>query len=115
MADGGAVDAGQGAGHVRGQVQVLGQPPGDDVVGEVDLAAGGGAVGDRLDAAVSAAGVSGLLAVGAEGDLQRGGQVVQIAGIKAGQRGVVQGLLRDAPGWFRPRGRGRGRGTGRTA
>jgi hypothetical protein len=94
---------------------VLAQAPGDHVVGEVDPAAGGGPAGDGLDAAASAAGVSGLLAAGAEGDFQRGSQGVQVAGVQAGERGMVQQAGGAAAGWLRWRGGDRvggGRGDG---
>ena len=109
MADGAGVDAEQGADGLHGQVQVLAQAEGDQVVGEVDPAVAVGAVPvpDGVDAAAAAAGVVALLAAGAGRDVQGCGQGVQVAGVHAGQRGVVQDGLGAAAGtlrfrlWFR--------------
>ena len=88
---------------VAGQVEVLAQAQGEDVVGEVELAVGpaAGALGPLAGASLPQ--VAALLAAGAERDLQRGGQGGQARGVQAGQRGMVQQVA-AAPagtGWFR--------------
>ena len=94
VADRARVEAEENGRGLVAQAEVVAEAQDEDVVGDVSaqVAVGAGPE-DGVDAPASAPEVVLLLAVGVERDFQRGGQRFQVAGLEAGEDGVVQGIL----------------------